>query len=192
MANGKAKGSGFERDLARRLSLWINGAEKPYVFWRTAGSGGLATIMAENADMSGDLMAIRDEGRFLTNIFSIEAKCGYQDAEAFKHLKVNKSTEIEDFWKQCCRDAERSHKYPLLIFKKKGYPTIIGFSKTIGDMFPWSSKLGAPTLKSVALLFPFKDGKRYLPDLYMYGFEDFLDMVGPDDMKKLEAMSAKT
>lgn len=186
MANGKAKGSGFERDLARRLSLWVNGAEKPYVFWRTAGSGGLATIMAENADMGGDLMAIREEGRFLTNIFSIEAKCGYNDADAMLHLKNNKSTTIEDFWKQCCRDAERSHKYPCLIWKRKGYPTIIGFSRTIGDMFPFSSKLGAPMLKCVSLLFPFKEGKRYLPDLYMYCLEDFLSMVSPEDMKKLE------
>jgi len=187
VANGKAKGSSFERDMARRLSLWINGSEKPYVFWRTAGSGGLATIMAENADMGGDLMAIRDEGRFMTNLFSIELKTGYQDAEAFKHLKPNKSTEIEDFWKQCCRDAERSHKYPCLIFKRKGYPTIIGLSRTIGDMFPWSSKLGAPFLKCVSLFFPFKDGQRYLPDLYMYSLEDFLNMVTPDDMKTLEA-----
>ena len=44
MAKGNAKGSAWERDLCKIFSKWINGTEKPYVFWRGRGSGAMFSI----------------------------------------------------------------------------------------------------------------------------------------------------
>ncbi len=184
MANGKVIGSEEERKICKRFSKWMTGSERPYQLWRTSNSGGTSTVIKENIHMTGDITAITPEARFFTDLFSIEIKRGYQDAEAFKHLKHNKSTEIEDFWSQCNKDAVRAHKYPLLVFNRKGFPTVVGFSRTIEMMFPTSSSL-CYRLKCVSLMFPYKDGQRYLPDLYFYNFEDFFSMIDVETMSRL-------
>jgi hypothetical protein len=73
MANGKAKGSGWEREIAKFFTIWVTGNEKPYCYWRTPSSGALNTI--SNADsVSGDIVSIRPEGKFLTKSFTIDVK----------------------------------------------------------------------------------------------------------------------
>ncbi len=184
MSNSKAKGSSEERDVCKYLSKWLTGREKPYQFWRTSNSGGTSTVVSENIHMTGDITSITPEGRWFTDLFSIEVKTGYGDADFHKHLKNNKSTEVELFWAQCCKDANRAHKYPMLIWRKKGYPLVVGFNRCIEEMFPRNSYIMA----CVSMKFPYKDGKQYLPDLYFYNFEDFFSTITPDDMKKIESI----
>ena len=119
MAKGKGKGSLWERDIAKTLTKWLTGKEKPYVWWRMPGSGAIATISEENKELSGDIMPLRPEGAFLTDKFSIEAKTGYPSSSFHKHLKGVKNDEIRLFWEQCCGDANRASKLPMLIYKKK-------------------------------------------------------------------------
>jgi len=186
MSNGKAKGSEEERKICKYLSKWLTGSERPYQFWRTSNSGGTSTVIAENIHMTGDITAITPEARWVTDLFSIEIKCGYPQVDLMDHLKNRKSTEIEDFWKQCNKDAERAHKYPLLVFHRKRFPVVVGFSETLEDMFPWSASL-THRLKCVSLMFQYKDGIEYLPTLYLYNFEEFFDLVTPEELKKLNA-----
>lgn len=168
MSNGKAKGSNFEREIAKSLSIWINGAEKPYVFWRSPSSGSLATI-AESMDASGDLIALRPEGRFLTDRYSIEMKTGYPDADFHKHFKNNKNNIIEDFWKQCTRDAIKAKKWAMLIFRKKGYQPIIGVEKASIS----STKISITA--SLTLCFECD-----LPEIIFYDFKKFVEAVTPE------------
>ena len=49
------KGGDFERQVSKTLTKWLSGREKPYLFWRMPGSGGLATIHEENVGLSGDI-----------------------------------------------------------------------------------------------------------------------------------------
>jgi len=55
MGSSKSKGSEFERQTCKDLSKWIQGTEKPYLFWREILSGGLATISELNKNMSMDI-----------------------------------------------------------------------------------------------------------------------------------------
>lgn len=73
-SKGKAKGNAGERLVCKILTKFVSGQEKPYAFWRSANSGGLATVLGMHDDLSGDIIALRDEGKPITNNFSLEIK----------------------------------------------------------------------------------------------------------------------
>ena len=173
MAKGKGKGSLWERDVAKLLTKWLTGEEKPYVWWRMPGSGAIATISEENKELSGDIMCLRPEGAFLTDKYSIECKVGYPTSSFHKHLKGVKNDEIRLFWEQCCNDADRASKLPMLIYKKKQYNALIGVT-----MFN-DALLEIPCLSM-------SWGEQYdLPICYLFDMEEFLTTVTPEDIKTL-------
>jgi hypothetical protein len=77
----------------------------------------------ENTTISGDIISLKPEADMLCSKFSIECKNGYKEASLDKILKYNKSDVIELHWIQCCDDATKSKKLPMLIYKKLGLPT---------------------------------------------------------------------
>lgn len=81
MAKCKGKGSSFEREIAKRLSLWWTNGKRDDVFWRTDNSGGRATSRRkqgkETFGQSGDLQATDPIGQRLLDFVSIEIKRGY-------------------------------------------------------------------------------------------------------------------
>lgn len=170
------KGSNWERDIAKFLTKWATGKDKPYAFWRAPGSGSMATLSEENKEISGDIVALRMEGAFLTDKMSVEAKNGYPLANFHKHLKGNKNDEIKDFWEQCCRDANNASKRPMLIFRKKGYNAIVGVIS--GEFENKTSCLDSITMK-------FKCSK--LPPLEFFDMKEFFQCVSPEDIRDLKA-----
>ena len=173
---GKAKGSGYEREIAKFLTKWITGSEKPYCFWRSPSSGALATISAA-MDASGDIIPIRDEGKFLTNLFSIEIKTGYPHADFFQHFKDMKNDVIKAFWIQCCTDAKKADKYPMLIFKKSGLKPIIGINSItraeLSDGY---------TILPKSMMIVYDDGTQ---SIIFYDMESFFKVVTPEHIRKI-------
>ena len=74
------KGRQFERDIAKRLSLWWTKGERDDVFWRTAGSGARATVRSKKGVSTsgsfGDIGYIDPEGLPLIDTCVIELKRG--------------------------------------------------------------------------------------------------------------------
>jgi hypothetical protein len=74
----KAKGSLFEREVGRKLSLWLTNGEKPNIFARNVLSGGSFTITAkkgmETPNIPGDLMAASPLAFEFLSMFSVECK----------------------------------------------------------------------------------------------------------------------
>lgn len=175
MANGKAKGGSFERDIARTLTKWCSGQDKELWFWRSPSSGGLATI-SEQLNMTGDIISVRPEGHFLTNKFSIEIKTGYEDTCFFSHLKNIKNFNIEMFWKQCCSDAEKSYKEPVLIYRKKGINPIIGFRYKYVKL---SSKFLSKDMQSLIVSF---NSNKKLPEVIFFNMNEFFEKVTKDEI----------
>lgn len=63
------KGSAFERRICKKLTRWASGRDKPLWYWRTAGSGGQATITKDyDSKMFGDIMPITTEAMWLMDI----------------------------------------------------------------------------------------------------------------------------
>ena len=179
MSNGKSKGSDFERYCSKQLSIWLTGTERPYNFWRSPSSGGLATISELNQDLSGDIIGLTIEAKEICSIISIEAKTGYPKTSFWQHFKDIKNFNIKLFWQQCVNDANK--KFPVLIYRKKGSKPIIGINLKMDKEINKSVNLNILN----SLIVGFKEDED-LPLLKLYDMEDFLDNVKPEIIKKLK------
>lgn len=176
-----AKGGGWERDVCKFLSKWIQGEVKPYIFWRGHGSGGTFTkdfLVGER--FAGDVYHVRDEGKFLTDRFVLECKDGYKNASFDKHLKYNKSDDIKNFWNQVVEDSRKTNKYPMLIYKKKGMPT-----PWVGITFEVFSLL-KEKLKECRYIKLCWAGE--LPDTYFFEYKEFFGKIIPADIEGIPCL----
>ena len=171
------KGGNWERTICKDLSKWIQGTEKPYLFWRQALSGGLATISELNKDMSGDIRPIVSEVMDWWP-FSVECKTGYPKTSFWQHFKNIKTFNIKSFWKQCCDDAEKSNKIPMLIYRKLGRRSIVGID--LPTFYAIDNIVTISDLSSVVL-----NWNDIMPSVIFFDQKDFFEMVKPDDIKEI-------
>lgn len=80
--SSKTKGSSFERKVCKMLSLWWTSSKRDDIFWRTAGSGGRATVRKKKGkntyNQHGDICAVDPIGEPLLKLCTIEVKRGYK------------------------------------------------------------------------------------------------------------------
>ena len=76
--NGKQKGSEFERYICKTLSGWASYGKRDDLYWRSAMSGGRATVQfkknIKNTSQVADISCIDSAGEFLTDLCCIECK----------------------------------------------------------------------------------------------------------------------
>jgi hypothetical protein len=128
---GHEKGSRFERDVCKRLSLWLSKGERDDLFWRSALSGGRATLRLRqdlariqiNKAQSGDLTAISREAYDFAEALFIECK-HYRDL-GFARGFICQTGIIWGFWQKACNEAERHGKMPVLIARQNRYPIVV-------------------------------------------------------------------
>lgn len=143
--NPKKKGASFERDICKRLSIWISSGAHQDLFWRSAMSGGRATVIhktqaRKTSAQHGDIVAVGEGGMPLTNKFSIEAKF-YSDLK-LKTTLYGGMGRLDQFWKQCVEDANRSERLPMLIMKENMHDTLLCVDKEGWGVL---KQLGVPT-----------------------------------------------
>lgn len=121
---GAAKGADFERSVCKRLSRWLTRRLRDDLFWRTAMSGGRATLQRRKghraAAQVGDIGAIDKQGERLTSLFVIECK-SYKDLRFTSMLQsINDAAQgsIHAIWDRCQRDAIAESKLPMLIARQ--------------------------------------------------------------------------
>ncbi len=173
------KGGDFEREVSKSFTVWLTGTERPYKYWRMPGSGGLATIHEDCADLSGDIRALSGDAEFLTDAFSIECKTGYPKTSFWQHFKHLKTFCIKKFWQQCVDDAYKPRKRPMLIYRKKGKQVIIGLSLVDKNHLEKYSD-GLRTLPYVSMRFKLDE----LPEIIFFDFKEFLEVVTPEHIKE--------
>src|SRR5687767_11847864 len=107
--NSKAKGSQFERVVCKQLSLWVSGGKQQDCFWRSAMSGGRATVRNKSAAgrvrrtvvrQGGDIASVAPEGHALTDKFYVECK-NYKQLALDRFLLLNTGN-LAKFWKETC------------------------------------------------------------------------------------------
>lgn len=124
---GKQKGASFERRICKMLSLWVSNRKKQDLFWRSAMSGGRATLgLAKgqyHSRQAGDICAVAPEGHYLTNHFYVE----------LKHLKrlcldqfflLGKGP-LARFWEIAQEQASDHGKNPMMIVKQNHLPELV-------------------------------------------------------------------
>ena len=124
--HGGPKGSAFERKICRALSRWISGGKHEDLFWRTAMSGGRATLgKRKGLDIrqAGDICSVAPQGHAFTDLWFVECKC-VRDLN-FTSFLVNNKGLLAGFWKTACRQAKAHHRNPMLIVKENHCPILV-------------------------------------------------------------------
>lgn len=123
MGKGKNKGSGGERDMARRFSLWWTNNERDDVFWRTPGSGSRATVRTKldkaTSSSYGDLTSLDPVGDPLIQCCTFEIKTGYNNTQILICIDgKGKKYELIQFLDQVKKDARDAGNSPVLIINR--------------------------------------------------------------------------
>lgn len=120
------KGSNFERQICRQLSLWWSGGIRDDVFWRTSQSGGRATQRAkfgkDTYGSYGDVAAVDPVGTPLLKVFTIELKRGRSHGSPWELLDAKPTSKERPFERainQAVLSAIRAgSKYWMLICRR--------------------------------------------------------------------------
>jgi len=169
---GKGKGSAFEREIAKDISLWLTEGERNDCIWRTAGSGAKSTATGSDT-MIGDLMAIRKEARKFFDEINVELK-HYADLN-FLELN-NKGFKIFDWWGQVTKDSKRSGTKPLLIFRINHRGTWVAYKEEILTLFKDKQYI----FNNNHILIYFEKTKE---SIYIEKYEDFFDKLDKEKLK---------
>ena len=112
--NSRAKGSSFERQIAKILNDRLGTTE----FSRTPGSGAFATThsLPDHLKIYGDLITPQNFK------YCIECKKGYNNQNLYS--LYNYSSEVWKFIDQCQKDSDKCGKIPMVIFKQDRQPTL--------------------------------------------------------------------
>ena len=140
--NSKNKGSGFEREMSRLLSLWWTDGKRDDAIWRSASSGALTTVgRGRYLAHTGDFAATDAEAAPLFDKVIIEAKRGYnrysvQDLLDVPEKSLAKNPVWEMVTKLCsaCYDQkkdgmllwQRDRRNLLLFFRANPTSTHLG------------------------------------------------------------------
>lgn len=124
---GKQKGAQYERDVCVGLSLWISHGKKRDLFWRSAMSGGRATVARKKgvniARHSGDVSATAPEGHALTDHYYVECK-RYRDLN-FGAFLTKQEGPLAKFWTKAVDEAKSYSRIPMLIIREDRNETLV-------------------------------------------------------------------
>lgn len=131
-----SKGSAFERDICRRLSLWCSETKTDDLFWRTGGSGGRAKVRGRGGRRTtgqhGDITSTDASSQPLIDLVTIELKRGYGTKSIYDILDKSKKAakqEWEKWFEQVVESATQSGTpFWWLIHKRDKREPVIFFS----------------------------------------------------------------
>jgi len=108
-----SKGSAFEREICKKLSLWWSSGKDDDIFWRSSQSGGRATQRAKKGQTTygsyGDIAAVNPIGEPLIKMFTIELKRGSSHGCPGDLLDF-KEDNSKHPWMKCLKQAIKAHK----------------------------------------------------------------------------------
>lgn len=129
---GKAKGSAYERELCRKVSLWITHGERDDTVWRSASSGAVHTVRKRKKESKGnydtqvgDLCSIHPLSEPFFTAFGVEAK-RYGDLK-FENLvfQILAQNSAQAFWQKHVKLCSDAGKVPVGIFKQDRRPDML-------------------------------------------------------------------
>ena len=129
------KGSSFEKEICKQLSLWFSHDEREDLFYRTAGSGARSTSRAKRgkttANSAGDIGYLDASGKPLMEAITFELKCGYNNTDTTSLIDTapgRKRPQLLEFIEQAVDSAKNAQsKYWAVIHKRNGKQALIHF-----------------------------------------------------------------
>jgi len=180
MTQSKTKGSSFEREIAKLLSLWFSKGKRDDCFYRTQSSGGRFTSRKKKELdtylQSGDITSTDSFGEPLSKSWSMEIKSGYGRKQNEKIILFDtldfldsrqKEPVLQKMWAQCTRDAELTNRTPVLIFRRNNRTPCIMFSldyyKTLEGFFGSFNNISI-TIQN-CIIMPLKNFFEWIPNI---------------------------
>lgn len=192
---GKGKGSAFERNICRTLSLWWSGGKHDDYLWRSAGSGGRATVRGKKGGRTtghcGDISPCNACIQPLFDLLVIEAKRGYHNtvADLLDKTKTSKQQLFESWIEQAMRSKEHADSFAWVLITKRDLrepmiymPAYLEEHLTrVGNSFPH-----VPYCR-MRIQIRFKDNhkKKQIVEVVGILLKKFLSLVHPDTIIKL-------
>jgi hypothetical protein len=164
---GKIKGSNFEREISKMLSMWVTEGNRDDVLWKSQNSGGRHTVRKkknlETANQEGDITYTDELGKPFAELFCTECK-NYKDLNIWSMIE-DKNVGLLSFWNTLCKI--KTKKQFILIAKQNRKPTILLCEKKISQYFTIPAKvIFRIKNKSVALFFLADICKENFKNLY--------------------------
>ncbi len=193
MPMGNRKGSAFERETCKQLSLWWTGGLSDDVFWRSTISGGRATARSRKgmstAGQYGDIQAADPSGIPLLEVCSIELKRGYNRHTCADLLDLP-ARGRKPLWLQWAEQSYVSSRQTrslswIVIVKRDRRETIV-----FGPMRLYHKLIGEHSDIHEGL--PFMSlwhglGKKACRALFATTFKEFLSRVTPEIILRVHA-----
>ena len=163
---GKSKGASFEREVCVLLSKWLSNGTQEDIFWRSALSGGRATVAFKRgkrlASQVGDISCIHPIGNHFISSFAPECK-NYANLD-WQGLLTGKGKLLQ-FWNEIKNQASRYDKHPFLIARQNRMRSVVCLDST------GLNKLNI--LRRKAILISPPNG------MFIFDFETFLKVCQP-------------
>lgn len=188
-----SKGSSFEREIAKMLSLWwTRDLPEPRddIFWRTANSGGRATVRGRKgkgtANSYGDLLAVDPLGQPFIQAFTVELKRGYNRSSLADLLdrKVKGALTQYEKWlvKLIQTAATAGSRSWMLLARRDQRQTCVYLPASAWEFLENGS--------AINLTSPFFSAEVYFPlggshQLCALPLTEFLQRIRPEDVKRL-------
>ncbi len=133
------KGSAYEREFCKKLSLWWSNGRREDIFWRTSQSGGRATTRAKKDQTTvgqyGDIAATDPIGAPLMEVVTIELKRGYPRATIHDLLDKSNGAAQQQFekWVEQVRESARlaSSFSWMLVTKRDRRESLVWIPKSL-------------------------------------------------------------
>lgn len=125
---GKAKGSGFERDIAKELSAWISNGERSDLISRNVLSGGIATRQSKSGPVTatpGDLVPCEPHPLTISFFRKFMVECKNYRSLDVRNLLYGKPCVLRTFWDIAQSQAKTAGRMPLVIAKENNQKPLI-------------------------------------------------------------------
>lgn len=128
-SGSKQKGASYERSVCQRLSMWVSNLTREDCFWRSAMSGGRATLKSRKNSgigfgaQAGDITPTHALGLKLCELFVIDAK-HYADFKTERQIFGRRSDLLRE-WKKLRETARSCKKQAMLVCRQNRRPEII-------------------------------------------------------------------
>lgn len=123
---GKRKGSAFERQVARMLSLWLTDGNDSVQLIRSVLSGGWGKRRVAGEDTAwrqvGDLASNGEAGERFRAKFAVECKKGYGVDFHDVWTRAPSLATLHGWWAKISEEARDANLTPLLVFRGDNKP----------------------------------------------------------------------
>lgn len=125
--NGKRKGSGFERLVAKELSLYLTGGASKTELIRSVLSGGWSPGQQEGEGWRqvGDLAPNGPVGEQFRSRYAVECK-HQRKISLYDFWTKSSKDSLPGWWAKLVKDSLEARVKPMLIFRSNAMPIMVG------------------------------------------------------------------